>query len=268
MFLGIKSYYASTREVATFNVPSAGSERGSARSFTPIAWNNASVPASCSTFRRIVRQQMEERFAVLPSKVPSAVVCVSVFLNPTMHRAAIFGAGLNSATMAYNHAYDAALERVLARRETSGSGSPVAERRTRRRVDGAGGDLADDESEFTLRFDEAPADEGDGGAAPPTSSAIRQELLTEKTKFLSVPPSFFAALVCSGAVQCLALLRALQGGGEPWSMRLVPLRMHAHVTLRLAPHAPPLNARARSRLAVPRSLRAGPRVPRCRVKRG
>jgi hypothetical protein len=203
MFLGIKSYYASTREVATFNVPSAGSERGSARSFTPIAWNNASVPASCSTFRRIVRQQMEERFAVLPSKVPSAVVCVSVFLNPTMHRAAIFGAGLNSATMAYNHAYDAALERVLARRETSGSGSPVAERRTRRRVDGAGGDLADDESEFTLQFDEAPADEGDGGAAPPTSSAIRQELVSEKTKFLSVPPSFVQRSFVAGQFNVL-----------------------------------------------------------------
>lgn len=105
--------------------------------------------------------------------------------------------------MAYNHAYEAALERVLARRETSGSGSPVAERRTRRRVDDAGGDLADDESEFTLRFDEAPADEGDGGAAPPTSSAIRQELVSEKTKFLSVPPSFVQRSFVAGQFNVL-----------------------------------------------------------------
>ena len=67
MFLGIKGYYASTREVATINVPSAGSDRGSEHAFTPVAWNNGNVPASCSTFRRTVRQEMEKRFVVLPS---------------------------------------------------------------------------------------------------------------------------------------------------------------------------------------------------------
>ena len=146
---------------------------------------------------------MEQRLAVLPSKVPSAVVCVSIFLNPNMHRAAIFGTGLRAATQSYNLVFDAALERVLTRRETSGSGSPVAARRTRRCVDEPDGDLAKDESEFTLRFDETPADQGDGGAGPPSSSAIRAELEGEKAKFLSVPPSFMQRSFVSGSFNVL-----------------------------------------------------------------
>ena len=190
---GLKGYHDHlSKDAATFKVPNAGSERGKERRFTPTAWNSRSIPASCLKFREICKEQMEARYAVTENAVPSAVVCIAIQLNPSLKNSSFFrsAAAAARAQVYYNCLFSDALEIVLKRRVTSGSGSPVRERAVRQRTQTDRGDLADDEDEYSMDLGAAASEQNDDDPAddgPPSEAVVRAELEAEKARFATIP---------------------------------------------------------------------------------
>lgn len=190
---GLKGYHDHlSKDIATFKVPNAGSERGKDRRFNPTAWNSRAIPTSCLKFRELCKAQVEARYAVTQNAIPSAVVCIAIQLNPSLKNGYFFrsAAAQARAQVYYNCLFSDALELVLKRRVTSGSGSPVRDRNVRRRTQVDRGDLADDEDEYSMFIGADVAEENNDDAGddrPPSEAAVRAELEAEKQRFCTVP---------------------------------------------------------------------------------
>lgn len=190
---GLKGFHDHvSKDVAAFKVPEPGSGRGKDRRFTPTAWNDRAIPPSCVRFRAIVKEQLETRYAVSEGAMPSGVVCLAIQLNPSLRNSAFFRtpAVQARATVYYNCLFEDAVELVLKRIVTSGSGSPVRDRRTRSRTQDRG-DLAEDEDDYSMDLlGGGVQDDDDDGAdndGPRSESVVRNELQGEKIKFTTIP---------------------------------------------------------------------------------